>query len=106
MLQDLRYAWRLVKRSPGFAAVVVLSLALGIGANTAIFTLVDAVLLRSLPVRDADGLVLLRWSARQTEALGIRGIQGTSSRDAGRVMSTAFSYDVFERLRARTDVFS
>ena len=54
--QDLAYAWRSTRRNPAFALVVVLTLALGIGANTAIFTLVDAVLLRKLPVRDPDQL--------------------------------------------------
>src|SRR5262245_36885416 len=57
--QDLKYAGRMLWKSPAFTAVVTLSLALGIGANTALFSLVDGLLLRSLPVRDPDRLAEL-----------------------------------------------
>jgi putative ABC transport system permease protein len=59
LAQDLRYGLRTMRRSPGFTAVAVLSLALGIGANTAIFSLIDALMLRSLPVKDPGSLVEL-----------------------------------------------
>src|SRR5262245_40970995 len=57
LLQDVRYSLRLIRRSPGFAAVTVIIMALGIGANTSIFSILNALLLRSLPAREPDRLV-------------------------------------------------
>jgi putative ABC transport system permease protein len=54
LLADLRYSLRTLRNSPGFVCVALLSLALGIGANTAIFSLIDSILLKSLPVRNPN----------------------------------------------------
>lgn len=60
-VQDIRYAWRTMRRSPAFAATAILSLSLAIGANTAIFSIVAAAILRPLPVADPERLVTLAW---------------------------------------------
>jgi predicted permease len=86
-MQDLRFGLRQLRKSPGFAAVVVISLALGIGANTAIYTLLDTVLFRMLPV------------AEPTELHFLQRHQPNSS-------STGFAYNEFRRMRAQNPVFA
>jgi predicted permease len=91
LAQNLRYAARTLVKAPGFTFVVVLTLALGIGANTAIFTLMDQVLLRALPVADPGSLVML----------------DTDGSNQGRVEADkAFSYPMFVDFRDRNQVFS
>jgi predicted permease len=92
--QDLRYGARMLVRNPVFTLVVMLSLALGIGANTAIFTLVNAVMLRSLPVRAPEELVAVGDASRPT-ALRVGG-----------PMANIFSYPLYQRLRDHNTVFS
>jgi len=73
MKRDLRFALRLFARSPGWTIIAIVSLALGIGANTAVFSLIEAVLLKPFPYRDAERLVLIWGSRSETTTRGISG---------------------------------
>ena len=89
-IQDVRYGLRVLAKSPGFTAVAILTLALGIGANTAVFTLLDAILLRLLPVHKAEQL----YQVRRVSA------------DVPERLSGDFTNPLWENLRSRQDVFS
>ncbi len=91
--QDLRYGTRLLRLNPGFAATAVLSLALGIAANASIFTLVDQILLRLLPVENPRELVQFRMEG---------GRMGSQSGDG----LHTFSYPLYAAFRDRNTVFS
>ena len=89
-VQDLRYAFRTLRKAPLFTSVAVLSLALGIGANTAIFTLVNQLILQLLPVRDPEQLVLL--TAR-------------GSHYGSNTGGNALSYPMYQDFRDKNQVF-
>ena len=99
LLRDLRYGGRMLRRSPIVTTVAILSLALGIGANTALFSLFDAVLLKTLPVEAPDRLLVFEWQS--SRAFRTTGMRGTSNVDVPSGMRglSLFRYEVFERMR-------
>src|SRR5437773_6377181 len=94
MFDDIRHAMRTLRKSPGFTAVVILSLALGIGANSAVFQLIDAVRLKSIPVKDPQQLAIVQLADRT----GWRGSQYSEF--------AALTNPLWERFRVSQDSFS
>src|ERR1700751_5413247 len=88
LFNDIRYAFRIMRKSPGFTLIIILTLALGIGANTSIFSIVNAVLLRSLPYYDPNRLVKITFN---NPGIGLRDIP--------------FSVPEWEDLKSRAGVF-
>lgn len=108
LVQDLRYGARVLLKSPGFTMVVALSLALGIGANTVVFSLLDAVLLKTLPVKEPERLVLFRWLSGEKQIWRSMHWEGGNARDqaTGLQAGTSFSYLAFEHFRANNQSLS
>ena len=109
-VQDFRYATRQLHRNPGFALAAILTLTIGIGVNTAIFGVVNELLLEPLPVAAPDELVLFNWlEGRQGMRKGMDGVR-TKDDATGRSTSTSFSYPTFRRLqhanRSTTELFA
>ena len=106
LAQDLRYAFRAMMANPLFTATAVLSLALGIGANTAIYSFMDAILMRALPVAHPEQLVVAGWHSPRRSAL-VGRINGTSN-SYGKTGSQSpnFPYPAYELLRSDRDTLS
>ncbi len=111
--QDIRYGCRTMTANKVFSALAVLSLALGIGANTTIYSFMESILLRSLPVADPESLVVLNWHSRPPYNASkqwvhvMHGVQGMAwPGDKGAMVSGMFPYGAFETLRDENPVFS
>ena len=105
LAQDLRYGVRTMFRNRLFTALAALSLALGIGANTAIYSFMDSILLRSLPVSDPESLVVVKWRSKpinfgsNDSQFVLRSIDGTTYPDRDGTTAAIFPFPAFERLR-------
>src|SRR4051812_20480882 len=110
MLKDLRHAVRVLLRAKGWTTVVILSLALGIGANTAIFTGVNALLLTRIPIKDPDTLVRLRYGGRNDMVTSSSDYGYTARGANGQNIRTTFSFPMYQQFladnRTLTDVMA
>ncbi len=106
LVQDIRYGLRTIAANKTFSAMAILSLALGIGANTAIFSFMDSILLRSLPVPDPQSLVMLSWHTRQRDMHGTNSHDNSYNDPSGGFIGGFFAYPAFELFRKSDLVFS
>lgn len=104
--QDLRYAFRAMASNRLFTFLAVISLALGIGANTAIFSFMDSILVRSLPVSDPKSLVILSWHTPNRRTNGTNRHNNSYADPNGGFVGGFFSYPAFELFRENNSVFS
>ena len=106
LMQDIRYGLRTIAANKTFSAMAILSLALGIGANTAIFSFMDSILLRSLPVPDPQSLVMLSWRTPRREMHGTNRHNNSYDDPKGGFVGGFFAYPAFELIRNNNSVFS
>ena len=110
LIQDLRYAARTMRRNAGFSVLALLSLALGIGANTVIYSFMDSLFLRTLPVGQPESLVVLNWHSQGRVGGGanhvMHGMDGSTWKDDNGTSSGIFPFGAFELFREKTTLFS
>lgn len=105
LAQGLRYGLRSLAASKLFSALAMLSLALGIGANTAIYSFMDAIMVRALPVRQPEQLLLVNWRAPKRSGV-VNSHRGSSYAEGGEQVSPDYPYHAYELLRDQNQVFS
>ncbi|MGE5321295.1 MAG: ADOP family duplicated permease, partial [Actinomycetota bacterium] len=106
LVQDARYAWRLLRKTPLFTMTVVITLAAGIGLNTAIFSMIDAVLFRPLPASHPQELVLLRWHAQNRPKLHSQSTYGDCPQNSPSSNDCSFSLPWLNTMRSQSSLFS
>jgi hypothetical protein len=120
LTQNVRYSLRQIRKSPGFAAITVITLALGIGGNSAIFGVINAVMLRTLPVKDPGRLVLLKWKAKSTPKTISSSSYANCPPGSGPLLEggdiisdvpldsggCSFSFPFFEQVQSERNIFS
>ena len=105
MLHDLKHAYRMLLHTKGWTIVVLLSLALGIGANTALFTAVNGLLLQTVPVPDPDSLVILKWTGKN-DMVRSSSDYGFSQPHHGKNVRSTFSNAIYQQLQGRNQTLT
>jgi predicted permease len=101
LFRDLRYGVQMLLKNPGFSMIAILTLALGVGANTALFSVVDEILLKKLPVKDPDHLALLTWTSSKDFSPGSYTGSGSKDPVTGLNVRTSFAYSSYQRMRGQ-----
>lgn len=106
LFRDVRYGFRHLKTSPVATVAIILSLVVGIGANTTVFSLIDLIALRDLPVKNPRELILLKWQSSRLPTGVIQSGDSDYDPEKGIMTSPSFSFPTFREFSKQTDIFS